>query len=135
MLKYKLSHITTFSSRGLKGGGKQDKQKSWDYGRLAKAIRIMSERNITSKKDIWYAIAQIYFGEVRISKRKIHRLRTICRENCGNIREQVREFPVTVSEPDSMGSISKETSEMEIAAGLQKGEGVIYETGNADPKT
>ena len=27
-----------------------------------------------------------------------------------------------------------ETSEMEIASGLQKGEDVIYETGNADPK-
>ncbi len=116
-------------SSGLKGGGSRSKQKNWDYTRLAKAISIISERNITSKKDLWYAIAQVYFGEFRVSKRKIDRLRTIWRTNGGNIRERVREVPVTSSEVDSICSVSTDTSEKEEAGGS-----VISETAKADPK-
>ena len=52
--------LSTSSTRGLKGGGKEKKKTTWDYGRLAKAVSLVSERDATSKKDLWYAIAQQY---------------------------------------------------------------------------
>ena len=54
--------FTTSSTRGLKGGGKENKRTTWDHRRLAKAVSLVSERETTSKKDLWYAIAQEYFG-------------------------------------------------------------------------
>ena len=120
--------LSTSSTRGLKGGGKENKPTTWDYGRLAKAVSLVPERDATSKKDLWYAIAQQYFSEFRVCKQKIDRLRTIWRTNCGNIRELVRDFRDTVNEPVSMCSISSETSETEKVPGVKIDEGVIDET-------
>ena len=41
--------MKTSSTRGLKGGGKGNKRTTWDYGRLAKAVSLVSERDATSK--------------------------------------------------------------------------------------
>ena len=95
-------YIKYFFNSWIERRGQRKEKTTWDYGRLAKAVSLVSERDATSKKDLWYAIAQQYFGEFRVCKRKIDRLRTIWRTNCGNIRELVRDFRDTVNEPVSV---------------------------------
>ena len=76
---------------GLLGGTRETKisEKMLDQEKFLEAIRYVKVLNISSKKEFWKTVARQYFGNPKMKKSKIDKLRLAWRRNEGGIREKV----------------------------------------------
>ena len=101
--------LISLQFRGLRGGGREQRQK-WDYYKLANAIKShMQVCKILSKKEMWNAIAQEYFGDIRVERKTIDQIRMLWRRNSGNVRELVQELSTNRSKESTIRHKPAET--------------------------
>ena len=64
---------------------------------------------ILSKKEMWNAIAQEYFGDIRVERKTIDQIRMLWRRNSGNVRELVQELSTNRSKESTIRHKPAET--------------------------
>jgi hypothetical protein len=79
------------TSSGLRGGGKDANinDNTLDQASFVDSIRYANLLDISSKKLFWETVARQYFGDLKVKKKRVEKLRLAWRRNEGGIREKV----------------------------------------------